>query len=41
MDDMKNQYLKDMIHRDVPKLEGMTTDQEAAFFHQLRLRLGR
>lgn len=41
MDDLKNQQLKDMINRDVQKLEGMTTDQEAAFFHQLRLRLGR
>ena len=41
MDDMKNQHLKDMINRDVQKFEGMTTDQEAAFFHQLRLRLGR
>lgn len=41
MDDMKNQHLKDMIDRDAQKLEGMTADQEAAFFHQLRLRLGR
>jgi hypothetical protein len=41
MDDMKNQLLRDTIDREVQKLKSMTADQEAAFFHQQRLHLGR